>query len=437
MRSILFSLALLGLASPVSAGVYNLSYNSEPTPNIPPERVRAEVLQLRAAPVPPAGRLDPGSPRAVYLQQAAALERARADGILSTVGRASLGACYIRLGRARDAIRVLSEGDKDHFLIQANLASAYDQQGDLEVAVRHQERLLDLWPDVWATWNRSQREGYRECEKAYLRLLRSRIAEKRRPAAGPVDIDPIFPGLRLIGPGEKGEYVAGELAPAVYDRTPANAYFVTLQLALWYPQDLRLYWLVGELLNAHGRVIEAEKIIDELVQNGRGGDFKDLMKHRKVLEAAAKVQAKMLLPVNQTLLFSVFAAMPRGTLPPIGVGAIAQQVGAAAPMELARRIAPGPPVAPADTPDVSPSGTARDLPFNWRHVTVGFAFGFLVAALVGFQWQEWRKRRGTPTMEQAEVPSGTAPRLPPRQVPETSVKPEGTSSVHPAGGGTP
>ena len=140
MRSILLSLALLGLASPVSAGVYNLGNPFEPTVSIPPEKVRAAALAMRAAPVPPPGPLSPGSPRAVYLEQAAALERERANGTLSTVDRASLGACYIRLGRPRDAVRILSEGDKDHFLIQANLASAYDLQGDLEVAVRHQER---------------------------------------------------------------------------------------------------------------------------------------------------------------------------------------------------------------------------------------------------------------------------------------------------------
>ena len=169
---------------------------------------------------------------------------------------------------------------------------------------------------MWATWGHGQRNAFRECEKYYLRLLQSRIAEKRRPAGGPLDVDPIFPGLRFIGPGENGAYQAGRLAQAVYDRTPSTAYNVTLQLVLWYPHDLRLYWLLGELLNAHGYVVEAASIVNELIQNGQGGNFKDLMNHRKVLEPAAKLLAALKPPDRQTLLLSIFAALPRGTLPP-------------------------------------------------------------------------------------------------------------------------
>jgi hypothetical protein len=407
MRAILIGLALLGLATPVSAGFYN---TIETQPNIPWEKIRAVVSQLRAVAVAPKGRPDPSSLREGYLAQAAYLEKTRKDGTMATLDRVNLGACYLRLGRPRDAIRVLSEGDRGHFLIQVNLAAAYELNGDLELALRHQEMALDMWPTVWATW-RGPAQGigpgetswYRECERYNLRLLQSRIAESRQGrVTGLVDVDPLFPRLRFIGPGPKGDYEPGGLAQSIRDQIPHNAVAVVLQLVIWKPQDARLYWLLAELLNAHGYVSEAFDIMAELVETGNR--FRNLHEHRKVLEPAAKIDRQLRQPHNKYLLFSYFMSIPSTTLAPPGIGTLAYGTSAAAPVLLAQMVErPSivPMVDPATT--VVPAPPPQQMPFNWRHVMVGFAFGFLVAALLGFQWQEWRRRRLLAASEGADA----------------------------------
>jgi hypothetical protein len=55
----------------------------------------------------------------------------------------------------------------------------------------------------------------------------------------------------------------------------------------------------------------------------------------------------------------------------------------------------------AEAPAENADQAEERMPFNWRHIAVSFAFGFLVASLIGFQIQEWRRRRsdvrpGTP-----------------------------------------
>jgi hypothetical protein len=399
MRGILIGLALLGLASPASAGFYN---TIEPLPIIPAERIPDIVRQLRAVANPPKGRMDQGSLRAGYLGQAAMLEQAEKDGILSTIGRVNLGACYLRLGRPRDALRVLNEGDKSHFLIQVNLAAAYDLNGDLEVALRHQQIALSLWPPVWATWKPGEARDFREYERYYLRLLESRIAERRGGRLPEVlDVDPLFPRLRFIGP--TGAYEAGALARSVEDQLPRNAVNIVLQLVIWKPQDFRLYWLLAELLNANGFVVEASRMVQELVD--AGNHFKDLHEHRKVLKRAENIDRQLRLPRNRYLLFSYFMAIPRTNLGSPGIGTIADGAGMAAPVLLAQMVEK-PPIGPAgDFGSVQVPPPPPQMPFNWRHVTVGFAFGFLVAALLGFQWQEWRRRRSLAASEAEEAAS--------------------------------
>jgi hypothetical protein len=414
MRVVLFGFALLGTAVPVSAGVYS---TIDPMPALPPAKIRSWVSQLRAVGVIPARPLDAGSLRAFYLRQARALEEVKANGVFSTEDLLNLSACYIRLriedaggGKQRDlwreAVRLLNNSsDRNHFLVQANLASAYFLQGDLDLAIRCQQRALDGWQDVCAPFGRLV--WYRRCEKTFLRLLENRREEAApgRRNVGQIDIDPIFPGLRLVGPGPKGEYQAGGLASSVNDRIPADAYETMLQLVLWYPQDMRLYWLLGELLNAGGQVPVAYEILEELNKNIQV--FKDLNVHFRVLRSAAEIfkQLKLETLPGQAMLAGFFNFIPNGGLTPPGIGVAAQGVGVAALAEMARlqEQQPGPPPGVMGDADGQPNAAGPTMPFNWRHVAVSFGFGFLVAALIGFQWQEWRRRRMLQELEARDV----------------------------------
>jgi hypothetical protein len=48
-----------------------------------------------------------------------------------------------------------------------------------------------------------------------------------------------------------------------------------------------------------------------------------------------------------------------------------------------------------ETPQTAAEPRGNPLDY-WKHLAVSFAFGFLVAALIGFQLQEWRRRATAP-----------------------------------------
>jgi hypothetical protein len=57
------------------------------------------------------------------------------------------------------------------------------------------------------------------------------------------------------------------------------------------------------------------------------------------------------------------------------------------------------------------TGPQQQLPFNWRHAGASFIIGFLVAALLGLQVQQWRRPRrpAEPAGDDAAVqPTGGA-----------------------------
>jgi hypothetical protein len=74
----------------------------------------------------------------------------------------------------------------------------------------------------------------------------------RRKAPPGIAIDPLF------GPKDKpvrfvndaGKYEAGHIPIAEKDKLPGDAIEIVEQLLVWMPNDLQLYWLLGEVFNA-------------------------------------------------------------------------------------------------------------------------------------------------------------------------------------------
>ena len=58
------------------------------------------------------------------------------------------------------------------------------------------------------------------------------------------------------------------------------------QLLVWLPEDHRLYWLLGEIYNAQGKVGTAREILKDLVEN-RQQRFRELVEHRQKLSQFA------------------------------------------------------------------------------------------------------------------------------------------------------
>jgi tetratricopeptide (TPR) repeat protein len=416
MRRVVTCLAGLAAAwaaaAPARAGVY-ISWEALPDAR-DLTAIRSIRLEFQSV-ANPAGK---GEKRAEYARRAAALEARAGDASFSPIDRADLGGCYVRLGRYADAVRVLEAGDTGHFLVLTNLAAAYQNEGLLDRAVLAQRRALANWPPVWSPWTDAQWYFYRRVEHADLALLEARRLEERqaggRPAAaqGP---DPVFPGVRFTGPG--AEYVAGRIALDMLDRLPPDAPWLVRNLLWSLPNDDRLYWLFGELLNSRGQVEDAYAVLDELVFARQWSNVRELVRHRLVL----KERAEELRALRQTAMFRnpalsplahedlLWALAPR---PPLAVpvagpcAAEAAWWATAAYLELAQReemagrkpeeavTAAALPEPTAPAPEPAPAASAAGLP-NWKHITAGFVAGLVVATLARLQWNEWRRRQPT------------------------------------------
>jgi hypothetical protein len=123
----------------------------------------------------------------------------------------------------------------------------------------------------------------------------------QRPDArgrSPGDVDALFPA-RFIGPS--GEYEAGALADAEKAKLPSNAVAIVQQLLLWFPEDTRLLWLLGELYNATGDIRVAEQVFDECV-GSRNFKSPALREHRRIVrEAVAALPPPVQSPTESLL----------------------------------------------------------------------------------------------------------------------------------------
>src|SRR5262249_12448225 len=225
---------------------------------------------------------------------------------LSVEQRLDLSEYLIRLRRYPEAIGLLQSTagqDRTNFLVLSNLATACQLNDQAERGISYLEQALSerVWPKKWeelsneqqAKWasfglDRERYDWYRKVEGYQLKLLRFRaLARERsrgRPGAGE-QIDELFAGEEPPKPvsfvGESGEYEPGALAAAEQAKLPPNAVQIVEQLLLWLPDDNRLYWLLGELLNARGEVPAAKAIFDDLANRGFRPDA--LVAHRRKL----------------------------------------------------------------------------------------------------------------------------------------------------------
>lgn len=244
----------------------------------------------------------------------ASLAPRRADPLMEIQNKIDLGAYLIRLGQYGKAVDMLQPGSSRHplaFLVYANRGTALQKNGELEVAGRYLSTGYGQWPRKWADlsedqqklfrnigWNERQFEWYRQVEKYQITLVVRRQAETRRPDAMnqfgvPKYVDALFHkgGQPLRFENDKGEYVIGTIAEGDKDKLPPGgineAIRVVQQLLLWLPDDDRLYWQLGELLNARGDkdlqdTRNAVAIFDYLIESKKAR-FGNIIEHRQML----------------------------------------------------------------------------------------------------------------------------------------------------------
>jgi tetratricopeptide (TPR) repeat protein len=227
--------------------------------------------------------------RTRYLKESSELESKIRSGRATPNEQLNLGADLIRLGRAPEAIDVLTRAaalERRNFMLLANLGTAHQLDGHWARAIDYLEQARDSWPQEHSGMTPQQLKWYRRAEDYQMKLIRLRAHEALRQPAGlqkPADtVDDLF-GVRFIG--ESGKYEAARLAASERSKLPADAVAIVQQLLIWLPADARLYWLLGELLNAQGDVASAAIIFDECLWTRRY-DAVQLREHRQVVQEA-------------------------------------------------------------------------------------------------------------------------------------------------------
>jgi hypothetical protein len=251
-----------------------------------------------------------------------------------------VSAYLVRLAQYGEAITLLKDGVEkfpDNFFLHANLGTAYflksgsADENLIRLALNHLDESRELWPAKFTELNNEQLQAVEdmgwqgevspELVASTEGLLASRpdlgpwlaisalvpgrskwprynflrtvakyeyrlVSLRRTRKAG---LDPIFAsksGVPVHFVGPSGRYEAGKLDPREMEKLPGHslkeAILIVEQLLIWMPLDERLYWLLGELVNADGQPEDALEIFTTLNKNKFSNpDFDD---HRKVLE---------------------------------------------------------------------------------------------------------------------------------------------------------
>jgi hypothetical protein len=255
-----------------------------------PDEFRDELdrLTLVADPSKPAG------PRAAFVQRRDEL-LARGPGILGATELAELGMIQWRLrdgDAALTALRQATNRDQRNFWGTTHLGSVYQALGQLQEAMPNLDAARELTPEPWPT-GPAAGDWFKKVERFQFRLLQLRQRDATgRPTGGrpaPVeDVDNLF-GMKFVGPS--GRFEAGTLAPDQKAKLPPDAIAVVQQLVLWFPEDTRLLWLLGELYNADGNLEAASKMLDLCVWS-RHFQSSVLREHRRIVREAFEAQPK-------------------------------------------------------------------------------------------------------------------------------------------------
>src|SRR5262249_61445939 len=101
--------------------------------------------------------------------------------------RVNLGYHLIRRGQYDKALGELLPADRQeraNFMLQANLATAYQHIGQLEQAKGYLLQALGVWPKEWPGLTPEQLTWYHKMERLHLKLVRLRYQETLRQPGG-------------------------------------------------------------------------------------------------------------------------------------------------------------------------------------------------------------------------------------------------------------
>lgn len=217
------------------------------------------------------------------------------QGKLTTKDALDLSVVLIRLRQYEEAVELLTplaQRERDNFRILANLACANQLAGRPDRALEYLQQVRDFWPREMPGWSKEELAWRRTLEDYQLRLLKARIREnlKKDPSVRE-KVDDLFgdESSPLRYQAENGAYEAGKLAATEKTKLPADALAILQQLVIWFPEDTRLYWQLGEMYNAQGDLNAAARIFEECVGTRRFSAAA-LRAHRRTVQAAKPVE---------------------------------------------------------------------------------------------------------------------------------------------------
>jgi len=241
------------------------------------------------------------------------------------------------------------------FLFDSHLAMAYWGAGQQSRAIEILTQALSKrgWPETYGElsdeqrafidnsmgWNEGLFDFYRKTETHLLKLMKLRLAE---PVGAAYDaVDAIFddgkkPAKAVKFVNDDGKFEPGRVAAAELRKLQPGSLEIVEQLTLWLPEDLRLYWLLGEFANAQwspeqltnpvkrdlalDNLRAANKIFDELVYDFkiRAADLRDrrqiLHEYMETIEAAPPSIAEFEKKVTDELNKNLKATMDTRTI---------------------------------------------------------------------------------------------------------------------------
>jgi hypothetical protein len=174
----------------------------------------------------------------------------------------------IRRNRADEAIVLLTPLTRKHgdnFIVYSHFATAHflsPNAADRDKAAGLMRDCLQLWPKAWEDLDKDQRtylertgwsqpvfDQNRKYEEYLHKLMKLR---RKSPAGTPLTLDNLFgtkeEPVRFIG--ANGKYEPGRILADEKKKLPGDAIEIVEQLLVWMPNDLPLYWLLGEVFNA-------------------------------------------------------------------------------------------------------------------------------------------------------------------------------------------
>lgn len=267
-----FAAAILSVGT-AEAGIYNPGERDELYPdfiNGPPEKnFRDVVYALRSIAVPLPQVDNPVRRRYVFQQEL--LEKVRSSDLKTVADRLQASAVLIRRRKFKEAEEVLrpvamQQSELDNIPLQSNFATALHLSGDLQGAYYTLNPVVSQWKKTrWdqlseprrkaleqVGWQQGLYEHYRNCDTAYLQLLKLRRRARLTKKAGKGLVQPPDALFEVGDPprpvrftNTSGEYTAGSIPDAL----PKSALGIVQQLVFWMPEDLRLYWLLGDVYN--------------------------------------------------------------------------------------------------------------------------------------------------------------------------------------------